>query len=199
MFESIFAKALLGIVLGGGFGVLYSRLTRCSTGTCPLTSNWWLAGLFGAAFGLVIAFSSASNAGTSAAPASQKVKSSQSRPAASQPQGEKKMPKNIESTDDFDKDVLKSSKPVLVDFYATWCGPCRFLAPVMEQIAAEQGDKVNVVKIDVDKASDLAARYSIQGVPTVMLFDGGKAVKTFVGVRSKAEYLSAIESAGTQK
>lgn len=102
------------------------------------------------------------------------------------------MPKQIDSLADFDRDVLGSSKPVLVDFYATWCGPCRFLTPIIEQIAAEQGGKVDVVKVDIDKLMELAARYRIQGVPTVMLFDGGQPARTFVGVRSKAEYLAAI-------
>lgn len=110
------------------------------------------------------------------------------------------MTKHVDSVTDFDREVLQSSKPVLVDFYAVWCGPCRFLTPILDQIATEQGDKLDVVKVDVDKVMELAARYRIQGVPTVMLFEGGKAVGTFVGVRSKAEYLSAIsQTAGTRQ
>lgn len=109
------------------------------------------------------------------------------------------MVRQIDTAADFDQTVSKATKPVLVDFYATWCGPCRFLSPIIDQIATEQHDKVEVVKVDVDKVMELAARYRIQGVPTVMLFDGGKPVKMFVGVRSKAEYLSAIEQTAGAK
>ncbi len=103
------------------------------------------------------------------------------------------MVRHIDSVEDFDREVLQADKPVLVDFYATWCGPCRLVAPMMEQLSAELVGRAEVVKVDVDKAGDLAARYRIMGVPTVMLFDQGRPVKTFVGVRSKAEYLSAIQ------
>lgn len=103
------------------------------------------------------------------------------------------MARQIETEADFDSQVLQSSKPVLVDFYATWCGPCRMVTPILDQLATELAGRIEIVKVDVDKGGELAARYRIMGVPTVMLFDQGKAVKTFVGVRSKAEYLGAIQ------
>ncbi len=191
-------KVVLGIVIGAAIGIGYSRLNRCRTGTCPLTSNWWLAGLYGAALGMFVMMSSA---GSSAAPAAaaDKAPASQSQPAATRPQGEKVMVKQINSVAEFDQEVAGATKPVLVDFYATWCGPCRFLSPVLDQIATEHPDKVEVVKVDVDKVGPLAARYRIQGVPTVMLFDGGKQVKVWVGVRSKGDYVAAIEQAAAAK
>ena len=90
---------------------------------------------------------------------------------------------HVESEADFDTQVLRANKPVLVDFYATWCGPCRMLVPIFEQLSTElAGRRPRSSRVDVDKVGELAARYRIMGVPTVMLFDQGKVVKTFVGV-----------------
>jgi len=83
---------------------------------------------------------------------------------------------------EFETEVLQSTEPVLVDFYAPWCGPCRMLAPVLEQLAAELTDRVKIVKVNVDNAPELAMRYSIAGVPTLKLFRGGQVVDTVVGM-----------------
>lgn len=194
MLDWIHYKTLLAMAFGAGVGMLYARLTRCSTGTCPLTSNVWTAGLFGAAIGLLMTLNVA---GGQAHPADTKTVTNTDLPAptvqVAPQQGEKGMARFIESVEDFDRQVLQSPKPVLVDFYATWCGPCRLLTPIMEQLGTELAGRADIVKIDVDKVGELAARYRIMGVPTVMLFDQGKAVKTFVGVRSKADYLNAVQ------
>ncbi|MCI5846092.1 MAG: thioredoxin [Candidatus Limiplasma sp.] len=84
----------------------------------------------------------------------------------------------------FDQEVLHSDKPVLVDFYADWCGPCKMLSPVVEQIAGES-DAYHVCKINVDQAADIAARYGIMSIPTLIVFKDGEAVKRTVGVQSK--------------
>ncbi len=84
----------------------------------------------------------------------------------------------------FDQEVLHSDKPVLVDFYADWCGPCKMLSPVVEQIAGES-DAYHVYKINVDQAADIAARYGIMSIPTLIVFKDGEAVKRTVGVQSK--------------
>ena len=85
----------------------------------------------------------------------------------------------------FEEEVLKSDKPVLVDFWATWCGPCRMLAPTIEKIAEEQEGVIKVGKIDVDDEPELAARYGIASIPTLMVFKNGEVVKSSVGVQPK--------------
>ena len=85
----------------------------------------------------------------------------------------------------FEEEVLNSDKPVLVDFWATWCGPCRMLAPTIAKIAEEQEGKIKVGKIDVDEEPELAAKYGIASIPTLMVFKGGQVVRSSVGVQSK--------------
>ena len=88
------------------------------------------------------------------------------------------------TSDRFDEVVLKSEKPVLVDFYADWCGPCKMLSPVVEQLAQEN-DAYRVCKINVDEAPDIASRYGIMSIPTLIVFKNGQVAATSVGVQSK--------------
>ena len=87
----------------------------------------------------------------------------------------------------FEAEVLKSDKPVLVDFWAPWCGPCRMLAPVLAEIAAEKGDKIKVGKVNVDEEPDIAAKYGISGIPALLLFKNGQVAGTSVGFKPKPE------------
>lgn len=93
---------------------------------------------------------------------------------------------------DFDQKVLKSDKPALVDFWATWCQPCQMLGPIIEELAGELNDAV-VGKVNVDEEPDLAARYNVMSIPTVILFKNGEEVQRFVGVRPKNEYVDALK------
>jgi thioredoxin 1 len=88
------------------------------------------------------------------------------------------------SPSQFETEVLSATSPVLVDFYAPWCGPCRMLAPMLESLGAEYAGRVSLVKLNVDEAPDLASRYQISGVPTLMLFRHGQVVDSLVGVPS---------------
>ena len=93
----------------------------------------------------------------------------------------------IITEENFEQEVLSSDKPVLVDFWATWCGPCRMLAPTIAKIAEEQEGKVKVCKVDVDECPELAARYGISSIPTLMVFEDGGVKASSVGVQSKGQ------------
>jgi thioredoxin 1 len=92
----------------------------------------------------------------------------------------------------FTEDVLQSDKPVLVDFWATWCGPCRMVAPVLEEIAAEHAEKITIAKLDIDANPGIARDYQIMSVPTMIVFQGGRPVKQIVGAKPKAALLNDL-------
>lgn len=94
------------------------------------------------------------------------------------------------STENFEKEVLKSEKPVLVDFYADWCGPCNAMAPVIEELAKELEGKVKVGKINVDENPDIAVEYNVMSIPTLIVLKNGKEEKRLVGLRNKEELIN---------
>jgi thioredoxin 1 len=95
----------------------------------------------------------------------------------------------------FQQDVLQSDLPVLVDFWAEWCGPCKMIAPALDQLASELEGKLRIFKVDVDADPELASRFGIQGIPTLILFSGGQPRAQLVGARSKPDLLREIERA----
>ena len=91
-------------------------------------------------------------------------------------------------TQEFDQIVSTSTVPVVADFWAPWCGPCRMVGPVLEQLAADHADKVSVVKVNVDENPELAARFAVMSIPTVILFSGGELQKQLIGAHSQQDY-----------
>lgn len=106
------------------------------------------------------------------------------------------MPKPIQVDDaNFEQVVLKSSKPVLVDFWATWCKPCVLVAPIVDELAGEFDGKIDFVKIDIDNNPKTPARYNVMSIPTLLIFKNGEPVSHMVGLKQKAEMKKNLESA----
>lgn len=96
------------------------------------------------------------------------------------------------TSENFEREVLKSDKPVLIDFWAPWCGPCRMLSPTISEIAEEYGDKVKVCKVNVDEQGDLASMFRVSSIPLLVVMKDGKVVNSAVGVRPKSQILKML-------
>ena len=94
----------------------------------------------------------------------------------------------------FDEKVIQSSSPVLVDFWAEWCGPCKMLTPVLEELSSENESKINIYKVNVDENQQLAVKYGIRSIPTLLLFKGGEIQEQIVGLKSKSDLQTSIDS-----
>lgn len=151
----------IGALLGAGLGYF----GQCTSGTCPLTSTWWRGALYGAGLGAIFGLGSGGSGGLGSLTG--KTDSTNLLHVAQA---------------DFDRQVLESPTPVLVDFYAPWCGPCKTLAPTIAKLADDYVGRARVAKVNVDEAPELSERYRIQGVPTLILFQGGKIVDSVVGL-----------------
>ncbi len=101
--------------------------------------------------------------------------------------------KNL-SLDNFDNEISSSNIPILVDFWAEWCGPCKMLSPILEEISEDRKDKLQVVKVNLDENQDLAMKYSIRSIPTLLLFKGGELIDTKVGLLPKSDLVEWIDS-----
>jgi len=173
---SIIIKVLIGCVLGA----LMGYYGQCSSGTCPLTSTWWRGAIYGGVLGFLFAMSSSGG------------------PSAGEMNQSTKNVKHVAEAE-FDAAIAKSTVPVLVDFYAPWCGPCKALAPDLDKKAEEFTGKIEFLKVNVDEAAELSKRFNIEGVPTLLFFREGKVVDTFVGRPSADVLKSRLEAlAGTK-
>ena len=95
---------------------------------------------------------------------------------------------------EFENQVIKSEKPILVDYWAEWCGPCKMIAPILEEVSTEMSDKIIIGKLNVDENSQTPPKYGIRGIPTLMIFKDGNAVGTHVGALSKSDLIQFIEN-----
>ncbi len=93
----------------------------------------------------------------------------------------------------FDEEISSATEPVLVDFWAEWCGPCKMIAPILAEIAVEQEGKLRIAKLNVDEASDVARRYEVMSIPTLLLFDNGSVTKRIIGAKGKAALLEDLD------
>jgi len=168
---------LMGLVIGGLLGFAYHKLVGCRTGTCPLTATPLRSILYGAVIGLLFTLPGCSK-----------------RPQA--PKESAMSTSNVIhiTSSAFDK-VKSLDKPVLVDFWAPWCGPCRTQLPILDQVAAQVGDTAVVGKVNVDEERDLAFAHGIQSIPTLMVMKQGKVVQRFSGVQSAETLVRALEEA----
>ncbi len=98
------------------------------------------------------------------------------------------------SSDSFEADVLKAGSPVLVDYWAEWCGPCKMIAPILDEVSRDYADKLDVAKVNVDENQEIATKYGIRGIPTLMLFRNGAVVATKVGALSKSQLTAFLDS-----
>lgn len=167
---------VIKLVLGAGLGALLGYFGQCNSGTCPLTANWKRGAVYGAVLGLIFHFAAG---GGSYVP-----------------------PKNVKAIaeGDFETEVLRAGQPVVVDFFATWCGPCKTLAPRLDALAGEYGSRIKFVSVNIDQAPSLSAKYKIEGVPTLLFFGpDGNMVDASVGLISRESLRAKLETLTTAK
>jgi thioredoxin 1 len=185
---------ILCLLIGAGAGACVGALTgyfgRCSSGTCPLTANPYQGAVYGAVLGVVFAVVLAGTLKTTPEPPDVRANGSSNTTVAKT--ATKTAPLealvHVNNAADFDRYVLNASKPCMADFYSDRCGPCRMLAPAVEQLAAKYDGRAVVCKVNLDLAPELAAPYRIMGIPAVLFFDGGKEAHRLIGLRNQPDY-----------
>jgi len=172
------------IAAGGLMGAALGYFGKCSTGTCPLTANPWRGAFVGGLLASMFAL-----AGRTAPRA---ASGSDADPAGGDGGGRLQLV-TIESERAFQEIVLDASQPTVVDFYASWCPPCRKLHPVLERVAADYVEKVQMVKVNVDENRDLAGRYRVSSIPYLVLIMDGKVVDSLTGYADAADLKAWID------
>lgn len=185
------------VVLGGGLGAVLGHFGKCASGTCPLTATPWRGAMFGAIVAALVA--GPAGLGPPGAVAPQPAGAGAGGPHRSDPgQGHADAGPSsvvhVASEEQFTAEVLGGQRLWLVDFYATWCGVCRVLEPVIQEAARENKGRFRVAKIDVDKLPGLARRYKVDAIPHLSIIVGGEEVSKRVGALGKADLLKWVSS-----
>ena len=164
---------LIYLLIGCGAGAALGYFGSCKSGACPLTANWRRGAFVGALIGLVVYLSSGGGNSTAMNQSTANVK-------------------HITESE-FDAEATKSTLPVVVDFYAIWCGPCRQLAPTMDSLAEQYAGKIKFVKVNVDESPKLAQQFQVEGIPMLVFLQNGKTVGTSVGLIAKEDLLLRLD------
>ena len=166
---------LIYLLIGGGVGAGLGYFGSCKSGACPLTANWRRGAIYGAVVASMF-FLASGRSGNS---------SEMNQSTA-----------NVKHITDpnFNAEVTQAALPVVVDFYATWCGPCRQLAPTMDSLADQYAGKIKFVKVNVDESPKLAQQFQVEGIPMLLFFKNGKLAGTSVGLLTKADLIHRLGS-----
>jgi thioredoxin 1 len=167
-------KIALFILAGAAVGGIAGYVGKCTSGACPFTANPFRGAAFGALIGVALGMAGGGVTRRQSAPDSPSIV-------------------NIENAAALDTLLAGSTVPVLVDFYADWCGPCRQLAPELNALADAWQSRALIVKVNVDRHRDLAAQYRVKGIPDMRLFSGGKQVEQIIGYRSRDQLANALQ------
>ena len=165
---------LIYLLLGGGAGAALGYFGSCKSGACALTANWRRGAFFGAVMGLLFYLSSG--------PGGNATAMNQSTAQV----------KHLTEAE-FDPEVTQATMPVVVDFYATWCGPCRQLAPTLDRLADEYAGKIKFVKVNVDESPKLAQKFQVEGIPMLVFLQQGITAGTSVGLVPRQDLIQRLE------
>ncbi len=164
---------MFSLLLGGALGAALGHFGKCTSGICPLTANWWRGALYGAVLGLLFHAVASRNSPNLA----------ESTPNV-----------RLIREEQFGAEVAQAAGPVVVDFFATWCGPCKRLSPMLDDLAGPLTNKVKFLKLDVDQSASLARQFEVEGVPTLLFFRNGAMVNKIVGLPRRDVLKSKLEA-----
>jgi|GEM_PF-46995 len=187
-------KIALGLGLGGGLGAGLGYLGRCSTGACPLTATPWRGAIFGGLLGLAVAMAMGPTSGVRSGleRGRGQLPGGAATAAAAEPAVAAKVRK-VASAADFRDSVENAKGLVFVDFYADWCGWCKRLGPIVDKLAGDYAGKVTFVKVDTEALQEVAERYKVEGLPTMIVFRDGQPAQTIVGYKEEAALKAVLD------
>ncbi len=162
------------VAIGAGIGAGLGYFGKCTSGACPLTATWWRGAMFGGLLGAIVYSTSAGSGSATMTESSRNV-----MPIAES---------------QFTGEVEKATSPVVVDFYATWCGPCRMLSPRLDKLAGEFAGKIKFVKVNVDEAQELAGRFRVESIPTLLFIKNGKVEERVTGLVTQEALKSRLSA-----